>query len=102
MTERETRRKSERETRPVPTEVPPGVEPAARCPYCDRPFTNEHRRDLHVGERHEEALTDVERKRYEEAIDRDGDELFILHLKIVAGLVLSFFAIAYLYAFILT
>lgn len=85
----------------VPTAVPPEEDPV-RCPYCDRPFRRSHLRDLHVGETHSQQLSATEQTDYEAAVDQESDDLFVLHLKIIAGLVLSFFAIAYLYAFVLS
>jgi len=86
----------------IPTDVPDDVEPDATCPYCDRPFPETHLRDLHVGERHQSSLSEADEERYHEAVDRESDELFVLHLEIVGGLVLSFFALAYLYVFVLS
>lgn len=87
---------------PVPTSVPPAEDDPVRCPYCDRPFPRAHLRDLHVGNRHPDEISGPERERYEAAVDRESDDLFILHMKVIAGLVLAFFAIAYLYAFVLS
>ena len=86
----------------VPTSVPASDEEPVRCPYCDRPFPGTHLRDLHVGNRHPEDMAVAEQERYEAAVDRESDDLFVLHLKVIAGLVLAFFAIAYLYAFVLS
>ena len=93
---------SSRNQNHVPTAIPDDVEPAATCPYCSRPFPETQLRDLHVGERHQSLLSDAEEARYHEAVDRESDELFVLHLEIVGGLVLSFFALAYLYVFVLS
>ncbi len=89
-------------TTEIPTDVPESDTNPVRCPYCDRPFTSLRLRDLHVGEEHAGTMTDAEAERYEEAVDTESDELFVLHLKVVAGLVLTFFAIAYLYVFVLS
>jgi len=86
----------------VPTSIgETDVEPV-HCPYCDRPFPRAHLRDLHVGDHHGDSMTEAEAEQYEAAVDRESDELFVLHLKVIGGLVLAFFAIAYLYVFILT
>jgi hypothetical protein len=55
-----------------------------------------------VGDHHGDSMTETEAEQYEAAVDRESDELFVLHLKVIGGLVLAFFAIAYLYVFILT
>ena len=86
----------------VPTSVPTADDDPVRCPYCDRPFPRAHLRDLHVGNRHPDELSVAEQERYDAAVDRESDDLFILHRKVIAGLVLAFFAIAYLYAFVLS
>lgn len=59
---------------------------AAECPYCDRPFSTEAARDLHVGEDHDGECTDEERAAYEAASDVEHDDLFYFHLRIVAAL----------------
>jgi len=68
------------------TELPDAETPAARCPYCDRPFDGERARDLHVGERHAGEATDVELETYEEAREAERDELFMYHVKVVVAL----------------
>lgn len=86
----------------IPTDVPPEESEPLRCPYCDRPFARDRLRDLHVGESHSQAMSEPEMNRYEDAVDAESDELFILHLKVIAALTLTFFAIAYLYVFVLS
>lgn len=83
------------------TAVPPGEEPAARCPYCHRPFTDADLRALHVGEVHADEWTDEERAAYEAAREAETDDLFVFHLKVVGALVLLFFAFMYTYAAVL-
>lgn len=79
------------------TAVPPGDEPAARCPHCERPFRTERLRDLHVGEFHDEA-TDAERDAYEAAREDESDELFLYHLKVIGtlGAIWAFGVLAYM------
>ena len=91
MTENESR---------LETFVPDGAQ-RVRCPYCDRPFPNELLRDLHLGEEHETQLTEAEVEAYTTAREEESDVLFVLHLAIVGAIVVLFFAIAYLYAFVL-
>ena len=80
------------------TDVPTGQEPAAACPYCGRPFTRESFRNLHLGEAHGDALTASEREAYAAAVDAEDEELFMYHLKIVAGIavIYAFFVLAYM------
>lgn len=68
------------------TEVPADVEPAGRCPYCQRPFPTERRLSLHLGEIHEDVLTDSEQAAYEEALAAERDDLFYFHMKVVVVL----------------
>jgi hypothetical protein len=84
----------------APIHVPNDETPATRCPYCGRPFRTESLGALHLGERHSERLSEDERTAYEEAVDAEGDELFVYHLKVTAALVLLFFAFAYAYTFV--
>lgn len=67
-------------------DVPRDRQPAATCPYCDRPFTAERARALHVGEVHADACTGTERGAYEAAREDERDDLFYFHLKAVATL----------------
>lgn len=79
--------------------VPDGERPAARCPYCNRPFRTERLCVLHTGETHAEVCTDGEQEVYDEAYDTESDELFVFHLKVTAALVLITFGLIYIYAF---
>lgn len=85
----------------VETELPPGEQPAARCPYCARPFPTERLRALHVGERHAGSASPAEREAHATAREAEADELFVYHLKVIAGIVVLVFTIAYTFAFVL-
>ncbi|MFB6152960.1 MAG: C2HC-type zinc finger protein [Halodesulfurarchaeum sp.] len=87
---------------PPATTVPPDEEPAARCPYCNRPFATDRLATLHLGETHPSELSEAEREAVIAARDEESDDLFVLHLKVIAALVVVFFAIAYLYVFVLS
>lgn len=78
-------------------DVPEDETPAARCPYCDRPFRSRHSRALHVGEDHEARLTDEEATAYEEALAAERDELFYFHMKVVGALAVIYGSIGVLY-----
>lgn len=72
---------------PVPaTDVPPDVEPAARCSHCDRPFVSRRLRDLHAGEVHRDGLSEDERAAYERAREAERDDLFTYHINVVIAL----------------
>lgn len=85
----------------IETRVPDDDSPT-RCPHCGRPFRTDDRRDLHVGERHPEECTDTEQSAYETAREAESEELFVYHLKVVAAIVLLFFAFTYSYTFVWT
>jgi len=84
-----------------PTAVPEGETPAARCPYCDRPFTSEHARDLHVGETHSEALTEAEADAYEVALETERDDLWLFHARAVVALGVTYATTVILYMVVL-
>jgi len=77
-------------------EVPAGETPGGTCPYCERPFRSDHARDLHVGEHHEPAAG--ERERYEAALERERDDLWLFHAKAVVGLGVTYAATVILYS----
>ncbi|MFB6268018.1 MAG: hypothetical protein ABEI31_10190 [Halodesulfurarchaeum sp.] len=93
---------NQREAAPPATTVPPDDEPADRCPYCERPFASQRLATLHLGEAHDDVLSEEEQAAVRQARDDEADELFVLHLKVIAALVVVFFAIAYLYVFVLS
>jgi hypothetical protein len=89
-------------TNPFPdpeTYVPDGEEPAATCPYCERPFRSDHARDLHVGERHDPTAD--ERERYEAALESERDDLWLFHARAVIGLGVTYAATVILYMVVL-
>lgn len=67
-------------------EVGPTETPGATCPYCDRPFDGPRARDLHLGERHGDLISEPEWTAYEGALEAEHDELWYYHLKVVAAL----------------
>lgn len=82
--------------------VPEDETPAARCPYCERPFRAVDLCALHMGERHFEDCTDAEREAYAEAYDTESDALFVFQLKSVAALVALSLGFTYTYAIVWT
>lgn len=82
-------------------DVPPDEEPDATCPYCDRPFTRDAFRDLHLGEVHGEDLTDAEREAHAAAVDAEDEELFMYHLRIVAGIAVIYAVFVLVYMVVL-
>lgn len=81
--------------------VPPDESPAARCPYCDRPFRSEQARALHVGEAHPHTSTDADDEAYEAAREEEEEALFYYHMKVFValGAVQIVLVVLYLIAF---
>jgi len=79
-----------------PTDVPAEDE-HVRCPYCDRPFQWAERRDLHVGEVHEGAMSEDERSAYGAAVESERDEMWLYHFKIVVVLLVLYMLTGLLY-----
>ena len=79
--------------------VPDGEEPPEWCPYCEQPFQTERLLALHLGEVHEDSLTDAERETNDDAFEAESDELFIYHLKVIGALIIVYFFVTYAYAF---
>jgi hypothetical protein len=85
---------------PQAFEIPPDEEPVARCPHCEHPFQSVAAKDLHLGERHPESLTEDERAAHEDAAAAEKDALFYFHLRIVAflGVMYGFVVLLYMIA----
>lgn len=67
------------------------------CPHCGRPFPEAASRDLHLGEVHEEALSEDQRAAHESAKAAEQDTLFYFHIKVVAVLGVLYAAVVLLY-----
>ena len=83
----------------TPDTAGPAEETPERCPHCEPPVSTRQLLDLTVGEVHTDC-TDDELSAYESARESESEELFIYHLKIIAAIVLLFFAFTYAYAFV--
>jgi len=68
------------------------------CPYCDRTFTDETYRDLHLGHRHERRLSADERAAFERAYEQEEDEITLFRYKALGLLVLVYFGFLLAYA----
>lgn len=73
-------------------------ESEAACQYCDRRFPTAEILSLHLGRRHESRLTERERARFEDAKAAEADQLRLLQLQALAGLVLLYFGLLFAYA----
>lgn len=78
-------------------DVPEDEEPAARCPYCDRPFRTERHQILHIGVDHDDVWTEEEQAQYEESFKEEEHDLFTTHVLLVIALVLGYFFFSYMY-----
>ena len=76
----------------------PDDETPFRCRECGRPFRTERLRALHFGDVHDADCSDDQREAYEDALEAEREDLFLYHLKVVAGLVgvYAFFFFTYL------
>jgi hypothetical protein len=83
------------------TTVPPD-RPAEECPYCGRPFPTAHLRDLHVGDVHGEQATEDERAAHDAATDEETDELFVFHLRVIAGIAVLYAVFVLVYMVVLS
>lgn len=81
--------------------VPSGETPAATCRLCERPFRSEQALALHLGGAHPDRLDATEAAAYEHATEREEDELFYYHAKVVGalGAIYSVTVILYMIAF---
>jgi len=68
------------------------------CPYCDRTFTDETYRNLHLGHRHEQRLSTDERAAFERAYEQEEDEITLFRYKALGLLVLVYFGFLLAYA----
>ncbi len=84
----------------VEYDVPDDETPAARCPYCDRPFRTEEYATLHVGTSHAEECTESERNAFEELRDDETYDLFTFHLKAAVSVFFVYFLFTFLYALV--
>ena len=75
-----------------------GDEPAARCPYCDRPFRERRLETLHRGREHPERLSEDEREAYERAYLSERRELRRFRLLAIGAVILCYFGFLLLYA----
>lgn len=81
--------------------VPRGETPEETCRFCGWPFTNERALALHLGERHEGDLDEVEAAAFNQATALEEDELFVYHAKVVGalGAIYSVVVLLYMIAF---
>lgn len=68
------------------------------CPYCERTFTTESYRNLHIGHHHDTDLTARERAAFEQAYEEEEEALTLFRYKALGLLVLVYFGFLLAYA----
>lgn len=71
---------------------------AYECPYCDDVQPREDLRDLHVGHQHAEAATEDELETFDRTFERESNDVFIYHLKVISGVVVIYFVFLFTYS----
>jgi hypothetical protein len=84
------------------THVSEDRSPPARCRHCGRPFPTNRLHAIHLGQAHEDDLSDAEREAFEDAWDSESDELFMYHLKVIASLGALYAVLVLIYMVALT
>ncbi|GAB3034911.1 DUF7410 domain-containing protein [Natronobiforma cellulositropha] len=79
-------------------DVPPGEDPVATCPYCERPFTSEQLATVHIGVRHTDVCSEAEREAYEEELEAAEHDLFTFHAKAAVSIFLIYFMFSFIYS----
>lgn len=78
-----------------------GDDPAARCPYCDRPFRERRLEELHRGFDHPDRLSDRERAAFERAYLEERTAVRRYRLLALGAVVLGYFCFLFVYALVL-
>ena len=78
-----------------------GDEPAACCPYCDRPFREQRFETLHRGLAHPERLSDRERAAFERAYLEEETAVRRYRLFALGAVILCYFGFLFVYAIVI-
>ncbi|NUB91442.1 hypothetical protein HTZ84_10950 [Haloterrigena sp. SYSU A558-1] len=78
-----------------------GDEPAARCPYCGRPFRERRLEALHRGFDHPDRLSDRDRAAFERAYLEERTEIRRYRLLALGAVILCYFCFLFVYALVL-
>ena len=79
----------------------PADAPSYDCPYCDAALPEEDLLDLHIGVEHEDEATEAELEAFEETFERESNQVFIYHLKVISLVVGIYFIFLFTYSAIL-
>lgn len=78
-------------------DVPPDA-PAHECPYCEVVLPEQELLELHVGVEHEDDATDAELEAFEDTFERESNQVFIYHLKVIVLVVAIYFIFLFTYS----
>lgn len=81
-------------------DVPPDA-PAHDCPYCEAVIPTDELLTLHVGIEHEDRATEAELEAYEDTFERESNQVFIYHLKVIVMVVAIYFVFLFTYSAVL-
>ena len=76
----------------------PADAPSYDCPYCDAVLPEEELLDLHIGVEHEEDASEEELEAFEDTFERESNQVFIYHLKVISLVVAIYFAFLFTYS----
>lgn len=78
-------------------DVPPDAD-AFDCPYCDVIEPREDLLTLHVGHEHESLASEAELDDFEKTFERESNDVFIYHLKVIVMVVAIYFVFLFAYS----
>jgi|GEM_PF-2772741 len=78
-------------------DVPPDAE-SFDCPYCDVVEPREDLLTLHVGHEHESQASAEELDDFEKTFERESNDVFIYHLKVIVMVVAIYFVFLFTYS----
>lgn len=79
----------------------PADAPTHGCPYCEAVLTTDELLDLHIGVEHEDEASEAELEAYEDTFERESNQVFIYHLKVISLVVAIYFVFLFTYSAIL-
>lgn len=78
-------------------DVPPEAD-GHECPYCAAIEPRETLLELHIGHAHEGEATDEELDTFEKTFERESNDVFIYHLKVISLVVAIYFVFLFTYS----
>lgn len=79
----------------------PADAPTHDCPYCEAVLPTDELLDLHIGVEHEDEASEAELEAYEDTFERESNQVFIYHLKVISLVVAIYFVFLFTYSAIL-